>query len=102
MSQRASEFLGLWKAEYVGAVADNQRLREAVRLALRCREDATCAGIPPRELRAAAHDDLIRDMLTTIEAAADVSSEPEAQAFLPRVLGYLRIGKSSHHRALAR
>ena len=29
------------------------KVTEAVRLVLRCREDATCAGIPPRELRAA-------------------------------------------------
>ena len=102
MSQRASEFLEHWKAEYVVAIADNQRLREAVRLVLRCREDATCAGIPPRELRAAAREDLIRDMLTTIDAAAGVRSEPGPQAFLPRLLGHLRIVKSSHHQALAR
>ena len=44
MSERAREFLEHWKAEHVGAVADNQRLRVAVRLVLRCREDATCGG----------------------------------------------------------
>jgi hypothetical protein len=102
MSQRAREFLEHWKAEFVGAVADNQRLREAVRLVLRCREDATCAGIPPHELRTAAQEDLIRNMLAAIDAAAGLRSEPEPQAFLPRLLGHLRIGKSSHHRALAR
>ena len=98
----AREFLEHWKAEHVGAVADNQRLREAVRLVLRCREDATCAGIPARELRTAAQEDLIRRMLAALDAAAGLRSEPEPQAFLSRLLGHLRIGKSAHHRTLAR
>ena len=48
MSERAREFLEHWMTDHVGAVADEYRMRETVRLVALCREDAIsrrrCAG----------------------------------------------------------
>ena len=54
MSERAREFLEHWLSDHVGAVADEYRMRETVRLVALCREDAIRAGIAPDELRTAA------------------------------------------------
>src|ERR1700720_1106020 len=63
MSERAREFLEHWLSDRVGAVAEEYRMRETVRLVALCREDAIRAGIAPDELRAAAGGNLIQCML---------------------------------------
>jgi hypothetical protein len=70
MSERAREFLEHWLADHVGAVADEYRMRETVRLVALCREDAIRAGIPPDELRTAADGNLIQCMLAALSAVA--------------------------------
>jgi hypothetical protein len=70
MSERAREFFEHWVSDHVGAVADEYRMRETVRLVALCREDAIRAGIPPDELRTAAGGNLIQCMLATLSAAA--------------------------------
>ena len=70
MSERTREFLEHWLASHVGAVADEYRMRETVRLVALCREDAIRAGIPPDELRTAAGGNLIQYMLAALSAAA--------------------------------
>jgi hypothetical protein len=70
MSERAREFLEHWLSDHVGAVADEYRMRETVRLVALCREDAIRAGIVPDELRAAAGGNLIQCMLAALSAAA--------------------------------
>ncbi len=70
MSERAREFLEHWASGHVGAVADEYRMRETVRLVALCREDAIRAGIAPDELRAAAGGNLIQSMLTALSTAA--------------------------------
>jgi hypothetical protein len=61
-----------------------------------CREDATCAGLPAKELRTAAQDDLIRSMLAALDEAARPATKPPPQSFLPRVLAQIR--RKSVHR----
>ena len=46
MSERAREFLEHWLSDDVGAVADEYRMRETVRLVALCREDAEPAPHP--------------------------------------------------------
>ena len=70
MSERAHEFIIHWLSINVGTVPAVQRLGKAVRLATKCREDATLAGIPLQEIRAAAEGDLIRKILAALDAAA--------------------------------
>jgi hypothetical protein len=70
MSERAREFFEYWVSDHVGAVADEYRMRETVRLVALCREDAIRAGIPPDELRTAVGGNLIQCMLATLSAAA--------------------------------
>jgi hypothetical protein len=74
MSQRAREFLDRWELENVGVVADDRKLREVVQLTARCRKSALAAGITADELRAAAAQDLIRDMLVAVTTANENSS----------------------------
>ena len=69
-SERAREFLEHWLSDHVGAVADEYRMRETVRLVAQCRDDAIRAGIAPDELRAAAGGNLIQCMLAVLSAAA--------------------------------
>src|SRR6202051_5151557 len=68
MSERAREFLEHWLSGHVGAVADEYRMRETVRLVALCREDAIRAGIAPDELRAAAGGHLVQFMLAVFDA----------------------------------
>jgi hypothetical protein len=70
MSERARAFLEHWVSGHVGAVADEYRMRETVRLVALCREDAIRAGIPPDELRMASGGNLIQCMLAALSAAA--------------------------------
>ena len=70
MSERAREFLEHWLSDHAGAVSDEYRMRETVRLVALCREDAIRAGIVPDELRAAAGGNLIQCMLAALSAAA--------------------------------
>ena len=70
MSERAREFLEHWMSAHVGAVADEYRMRETVRLVALCREDAIRAGIPSADLRTAAGGNLIQSMLAALSAAA--------------------------------
>jgi len=80
MSERAREFLEHWLSGHVGAVADEYRMRETVRLVALCREDALRAGIPPDELRTAAGGNLIQSMMAALSAAAARSKETAASA----------------------
>jgi len=91
MSSRARTFLEHWKSEYVDPVSETHRLREAVRLVTRCREDAACAHIPPQELRAAAGDDMIRNMLAALDAAKD-KAKPEPKSIFHRLLAHIPTG----------
>lgn len=91
MSSRARTFLEHWKSEYVEPVPETHRLREAVRLVTRCREDAACAHIPPQELRAAAGDDMIRNMLAALDAAKD-KAKPEPNSIFHRLLAHIPTG----------
>ena len=70
MSERAHEFMIHWLSVNVGAVPAVQRLGKAIRLATKCREDATLAGIALQEIRAVAEGDLIRKILAAFDAAA--------------------------------
>jgi hypothetical protein len=54
MSDRAREFLERWYSAHVDAMSHIHRVAEAVRLATKCRQDATSAGIDLQEIRAAA------------------------------------------------
>jgi hypothetical protein len=106
MGARADQFLAHWKSEHVASVAGTPRLREAVRLVAMCREDAVRAGIPAHELRTAAPDGMIRNMLAALAATApwrngaepEPGPEPEPQSLLPRLLGHLRIWNSAESR----
>lgn len=97
MSSRAREFLEHWKSEYVAPVAETHRLREAVRLVTRCREDAACAHIPPQELRAAAGDDMIRNMLAALDAASKDKPKAEPKSIFHRLLAHI---PTAHRRSL--
>jgi hypothetical protein len=98
MSERAREFLEHWKSDHVAAVTDGQRLQEAVRLVLMCRDDAICAGIPAHDLRAAAQNDMIRHMLAALDATARLKddAQPEAQSPVPS-RSRSRIAVAAHH-----
>ena len=79
MANRAREFLNRWEREHVGVVPEDRKLRVVVQLVMKCREDAVAAGIPAEELRTAASQDLIRDMLAAI-AAANGKTSPARNA----------------------
>lgn len=97
MSSRARKFLEHWKSEYVAPIPGTHRLREAVRLVTRCREDAACAHIPPQELRAAAGDDMIRNMLAALDAASSDKPKAEPKSIFHRLLAHIPTG---HRRSL--
>ena len=86
MSDRAREFLIDWISTYVQPLSVVRRLAEAVRLATKCRADATAAGIPMQEIRDAADGDLILRLIQALDAAArlDVDSPiaPEMSALI--------------------
>src|SRR6202035_2780189 len=69
MSELAREFLEHWLSDHVGAVSDEYRMRETVRLVARAREAAIRAAIVPDERRAAAGGNLIQCMLAALSAA---------------------------------
>ena len=69
MSEQAEKFLAQWKIEHVKMVARPDREYEAGRLALRCLEDATRAGISNQDLEAAAEGNLIGNMLQALDDA---------------------------------
>jgi len=69
MSEQAEKFLAQWQIEHVKAVARSDREHQARRLALRCREDATRAGISSQDLEAAAEGNLIGNMLQALDDA---------------------------------
>ena len=70
MSERAHKFMIHWLSVNVGALPAVQRLGKAIRLATKCRDDATLAGIALQEIRAVAEGDLIRKILAALDAAA--------------------------------
>lgn len=75
MSTRAREFLIRWFAEHVETLPAARRLAQAVRLATKCRTDATAAGIPLQEVRDVASGDLILKILEALNAAAHLNCE---------------------------
>src|ERR1700688_4620238 len=70
MSERAREFLEHWVSGHIGAVADEYRMRETVRLLALWRGGAIRTRIPPGALRTAAGGNLIQCMLAALSAAA--------------------------------
>lgn len=70
MSDRAREFLYHWFAAHVEPLPPARRLGQAVRLATKCRTDATAAGIAPEEIRDVAGGDLILKLIQALDAAA--------------------------------
>jgi len=75
MSEAVREFLDRWVAEHVGAVPDEYRLRETVRLVALCREDAIHAGVDLADLRTAAGGNLLQTMLAALSAASARTKE---------------------------
>ena len=69
MSDRAREFLIDWFSSHVQPLPPVRRLAEAVRLATKCRTDATAAGIPLQEIRDMANGDLILKLLQALDTA---------------------------------
>jgi hypothetical protein len=78
MSEAAREFLDRWMAEHIGAVPDEYRLRETVRLVALCREDAIHAGVDLADLRAAAGGNLLESILAALSAASAPTRESVA------------------------
>ena len=75
MSDRAREFLIDWFSSHVQPLPAARRLAEAVRLATKCRADATAAGIPQQEIRDMANGDLILKLLQALDAAARLDED---------------------------
>ncbi len=84
MSERARDFMNEWLGNHVGALPVVERVAASVRLAAKCRLDATKAGIPLQEIRDAAGGDVILKMLQALTVAAALQHEaslaPEAPA----------------------
>jgi hypothetical protein len=75
MSDRARDFLIDWFSVHVRALHPVQRLAEAVRLATRCRADATASGIPMQEIRDVAGGDLILRLIQALDVAARLDED---------------------------
>ena len=69
MSEQAEKFLAQWEIEHIKMVARSDRQDQAQRLALRCREDASRAGISSQDLEGAAEGNLIGNMLQALDDA---------------------------------
>jgi hypothetical protein len=69
MSEQAQKFLAQWETEHIKVVSRSDREDEARRLVLRCREDASKAGISNQALEAAAEGNLIGNMLQALDDA---------------------------------
>ena len=86
MSDQAQEFLIDWFSAHVQHLPAVRRLAEAVRLATKCRADATAAGIPLQEIRDVVGGDLILRLLEALDAAArldeDTSLAPEMRTLI--------------------
>ena len=86
MSDRAREFLIDWFSAHVQPLPAVRRLAEAVRLATKCRADATASGIPMQEIRDVAGGDLILRLIQALDAAArldeDGSIAPEMRTLI--------------------
>ena len=86
MSDQAREFLIDWFSGHVQPLPAVRRLAEAVRLATKCRADATAAGIPLQEIRDVVGGDLILKLLQALDAAArlddDSSIAPEMETLI--------------------
>lgn len=86
MSDRARYFLNDWFDEHVRPLPAVERLAESVRLATRCRLDATAAGIPLQEIRDMVGGDLIRKILHALDIAATLHDQvplvPETSALV--------------------
>jgi hypothetical protein len=76
MSEQAEEFLPQWQIEHIKVVARSDREHQALRLALRCREDAARARITSQDLEAAAEGNLI---FTAILRASSLLSNLAAE-----------------------
>jgi len=86
MNDQAREFLIDWFSGHVQPLPAVRRLAEAVRLATKCRADATAAGIPLQEIRDVVGGDLILRLLEALDAAArldeDTSLAPEMRTLI--------------------
>lgn len=70
MTDRARHFLNEWFGKHIEPLPAVERLAASVRLAGRCRHDATAAGIALQEIRDAAGGDLIRKILQVLDVAS--------------------------------
>jgi hypothetical protein len=75
MSDRAHQFLNDWFGNHIGPLPAVERLAASVRLAVKCRQDATAAGISLQEIRDAVGGDLIRKILQALAVAAALHQE---------------------------
>ena len=75
MSERAREFLIDWFSAHVQPMPVVRRLAEAVRLATKCRADATASGIPLQEIRDVTDGDLILRLIQALDAAARLDED---------------------------
>lgn len=77
MSDQARIFLIYWFSEHVKPLPEVRRLAEAVRLATKCRADATEVGIPLDEIRDVTDGDLILKLLHALDAVARLDGDAE-------------------------
>ena len=86
MSDQAREFLIDWFSAHVQPLPPVRRLAEAVRLATKCRADATASGISLQEIRDVTSGDLIVKLLRALDAAArldeDTPIAPEMETLI--------------------
>jgi hypothetical protein len=75
MSDRAREFLIDWFSAHVHPLPVVRRLAEAVRLATKCRADATAADIPQQEIRDVTNGNLILKLLQALDATARLDED---------------------------
>jgi hypothetical protein len=75
MSDRARDFLIGWFSSHVQPLPSVRRLAEAVRLATKCRADATAADIPQQEIRDVTNGNLILKLLQALDATARLDED---------------------------
>ena len=75
MSDQAREFLIDWFSAHVQPLPVVRRLAEAVRLATKCRADATAADIPQQEIRDVTNGNLILKLLQALDATARLDED---------------------------
>jgi len=75
MTDGARHFVNDWFGKHIEPLPAVERLAASVRLAGRCRHDATAAGIPLQDIRDAVGGDLIRKILDMLNLAAALNDQ---------------------------